>query len=115
MNPCHRQSKGSLKFYQYIKNCIIRYSGLEKDTFEKQFFGDIFYTLSHFVPSNQKCCGYEKVKTLGKLQECFLNAYEKIMLILPLDSAKIYPNSIIILVCLSEKESRKSKKMCGHY
>lgn len=53
----------------------------------------------------------KRLKTLGKLQECFLNACEKVMLILPLDSAKIYPTSLIILVCLSEKNLERVK---GH-
>lgn len=35
--------------------------------FEKRFFGDIFYTLPHFVLPNQKCCGYEKVKNSWKV------------------------------------------------
>lgn len=57
----------------------------------------------------------KRLQTLGKLQDCFLSACEKIMLILPLDSAKIDLNFCNNFGMFIRKESRKNKEMCGYY
>lgn len=62
----------------------------------------LFHQIKNFV-------GMKRLKTLVKSQESFLNTCEKIILILPLDFARIYPTSIIILVCLSEKNLERVK------
>lgn len=112
MNPCKQHSEGPLKFYQYTKKCIIRYSGpihLRRNSLQISFIH--LHILFRQIWS---IVDMKRLKTLGKFQECFLNVSVRKLLVLLYNSAKIsnLHNNFGMLI---RKEPRKNKGTCGHH